>query len=247
MKKLMPLALLLAGCGIRANPQVLKHPEVEIRRIGEKVYVKSLSGEIRVRGFERQGNYWVRVEGNPFCFTVERLGEGSRRFCVEQAREERPSIRLVEEESHVAVIPSGFESYRLYALREGSLLLETVRTVGEHARLERDYWERCYALTGLRGNVESRPVEFCIKPKPPPTVPEVEGLELRRGRHALYLLWFYEHHYREFVIYRDGKEVGRTGGFAFETGLPEGRATFTIKVVSPAGFESKGRTVDYSP
>ncbi|MEJ5338548.1 MAG: hypothetical protein WHS43_02710 [Aquificaceae bacterium] len=247
MKRFLPLALLLAGCGIKANPQVLKPPEVEIRRIGQKVYVKSLSGDIKVKGFEKHDDYWVREEGKAFCLVVERLGEGSRKFCVPQALEERPSVRLLEEDTSVKVLPSGFEAYRLYVLRDGLIHPETAKTFMREIQLEKDYWERCYALTGLKGDVESQPVEFCVKPKPPPPVPEVEGLELRASKNSLYLVWFYPHPYREFVVYRDGKEIERTMGFALEVEPPKTKATYTVKVVGPLGFESSGVSVDYSP
>lgn len=68
MKRLLLLAFPLAGCGIKANPEVLKSPEVDVKRIGQKVYVKSLSGEIRVKGFERYGDYWVKEAERAFCF-----------------------------------------------------------------------------------------------------------------------------------------------------------------------------------
>ncbi len=246
MKRLIPFLFLLAGCGIKANPEVLKAPEVEIRRIGQKVYVRSLSGEVQIKGFERQGDYWVKEEEGPFCFVVERIGESSKKFCVAGALEEKPSLKI-EEGEVIEVYASNFEAYRLYNLRDSSLSLESAKTFRESIKLERDYWERCYAITGIRGNVESQPVEFCVKPKPPPTVSEVDGLEVREGRQALYLVWFYGQDYREFIIYRDGKEIGRTTGFAFETEIPKEKTTFTVKVVSPLGFESKGRSVYYSP
>lgn len=247
MKKLLLLILPLTGCGIKANPEVLKAPEVDIRRIGQKVYVKSLSGDIRIKGFERYEDYWIKEEEKPFCFVVQRLGERSQKFCVGPALEERPTLKLVENDSYVKVLPSGFESYRLYSLRDGFVYLESAKTFSKEIQIERDYWERCYAITGLKGNTESQSVELCIKPKPPPSIPEVEGLELRRGRRTLYIVWFYQHQYKEFVIYKDGKEIARTTGFAFETELPQNKTTFTVRVISPLGFESKGLSIDYSP
>ncbi len=247
MKRLLPITFLIAGCGIKAKPEVLKDPEVEIKRIGKRVYVRSLSGEVRIKGFEREGDYWVKEEEKPFCFVVERIEEASKKFCLDGALREEPSLKLVEEEGFVKLYPSGFEAYRLYELKNGSILLETSKTFREAIRLEKDYWERCYALTGIKGGVESEPLKFCIKPKPPPPVPEVEKLELRVGKHSIYLVWFYKGEYREFVVYKDRKEIGRTTGFSFETEPPKVKTTFTVKVVSPLGFESKGISVDYNP
>ncbi len=248
MKRFLPILLFASGCGIKANPQVLKDPEVEIKRLGEEVYVKSLSGEIRVRGFERQGDYWVKKEKEPFCFVVERLGEASRKLCVNRALEEKPSLRFLEGVDHIELVPSGFDVYRVYSIGEdGSLVLDSFKTFKQAITLQRDYWERCYALTGVRDGEESSPVSFCIKPKPPPPIPEVDGLEIRVGKDNLYLVWFYEDNYREFVIYKNGKIIGRTTGYAFETEIPKEKATFTVRVVSPLGFESKGVSVYYSP
>ncbi|MFN3976364.1 MAG: hypothetical protein ACK4LT_04790 [Aquificaceae bacterium] len=248
MKKyLLVLFLFSAGCGIKATPEVLKEPEVVIKRIGDKVYVRSVSGEVRIKGFEKVGSYWIKENKEAFCFSVERIGGRSRKFCVGKAIEEKPLLRVEEERDFVEVIPLGFEAYRLYTVKEGSISLEEAKEFKESIKLERDYWERCYAIVGVKGALESSPVEFCTKPKPPPTIKEVENLEVRVGESKLYLVWFYKEGYKEFVIYQNGREIGRTTGFAFEVPPPEGKATFTVKVINPLGFESKGVSVDYSP
>lgn len=247
MKKLLPLAFFLAGCGIKANPQVLKAPEVQIKRIGKTVYVKSLSGEIRVLGFEKVGEYWIKEEERPFCFLVERVGEGKKKFCTGLALLEKPHVDLMEEADYITVIPHGFESYRLYPLVDGRLIPSEIKTFSRQIRIEKDYQKKCYALTGVRLEAESPPVEICVEPKAPPYVPEVEALEVRRGAGKLYLVWFYQQEYREFVVYQNGREIGRTTGFSFEVEEPLQRSTFTVKVINPLGFESRGLSVDYSP
>lgn len=247
MKKLLPLVLFLAGCGIKANPQVLKVPEVQIYRIGKKVYVRSLSGDIKVHGFEKAGEYWIKEEEKPFCFQVERIGEGRKRFCVGPALMEKPVVELVEEKDSIRVIPQGFESYRFYPSVGGNPVPPEIKTFSGQIKIERDYQKKCYAITGVRSGVESQPVEICVEPKAPPYIPEVEALELRKGAGKLYLVWFYQHDYREFVVCQDGKQIGRTTGFSFEVEEPKQKSTFTVKVINPLGFESGGKSVDYNP
>ncbi|MFN7065518.1 MAG: hypothetical protein ACK4OF_05170 [Aquificaceae bacterium] len=247
MKRLFLLGLFLVGCGIKANPQVLKEPEVTVKRIGDRVYVKSLSGEIKIRDFEKLGDYWIKRDSSNFCFLVERIGGKSKRFCVDRSLEDMPSIKLLEEEDHAKLIAYGFEEYRLYSMRGGLVLLESPTVFKAVINLQRDYWERCYALTGLREGKETEFLSFCIKPKEPPPVEDVKNPQIRLGDKRLYLVWFYEGEYREFVVYKDGKEAGRTVGFAFELPIPEGDSIYTIKVINPLGFESKGISIDYRP
>lgn len=248
MRKLFILCLFITGCGIKANPEVPRAPEVDIRRVGERVYVKSLSGDIKVEGFEKEGAYWTVEKREAFCFSVKRIGGKSKRFCVSNATEKVLYLDFFEEEHSVKVIPSGFESYRLYPYREGSVELEKGREFVGVLSFERDYWERCYFLTGVvDAKTESSPLSFCIKPKPPPAVEEVRNFEIREGKEKLYLVWSYEGEYKEFVLYENGKELERTKGFVFEVPKPKGSTVFRLKVVNPLGFESKGVETVYSP
>lgn len=247
MKRFFLFGFLLASCGIKANPEVLKEPEVLVKRIGERVYVKSLSGEIRIKGFEKLEDYWIKDEREAFCFLVERIGGKSKKFCVEKALEEKPTIELSEDKESVKLTAKGFESYRLYPVKGGKVLLEGGVDLKGEIKLERSYWERCYALTGIEGLRESSFIDFCIKPKEPPPVEEVKNLQIRVGKEKLYLVWFYDKDYKEFIIYKEGKEIGRTVGFSFEVPIPEKGSTFTIKVISPLGFESEGESINYKP
>ncbi|MCX8164644.1 MAG: hypothetical protein N3D14_04545 [Aquificaceae bacterium] len=238
--------LLLASCGIKANPEVLKAPDVEIKRMGNKVYVRSLSGEIRVKDFERLGVYWVKERSDNFCFNVERVGGRHQRFCVGSALDKIPYFKLQEEGGFVKLLPDGFELYRLYPIKDDMPVLEEGKIFRGSLNLERTYWKVCYFLTGVDGVLESQPLKLCIKPMPPPPIAEVKNLEIREGEDRLYLVWFYQEEYREFVVYKNGKELGRTTGFSFE--LKERvQALYTVKVISPLGFESKGTSVHYSP
>ncbi|MCX8075431.1 MAG: hypothetical protein N3C57_00215 [Aquificaceae bacterium] len=247
MRKLFLLLSLLAGCGIKSNPKVLEYPVVDIKRIGERVYVKSLSGDIRIKGFERLGNYWIKDNPEGFCFLVERIGERSKNFCVEPSTSIVPSFELLEKDEKVIVLPSGFESYYLYPVKDNAIVVEEGKAFIDSVVIQRDYWQRCYAVAGISGSIQSKAVGLCVKPKPPPRVADVKSLEIREGSRSIYALWSYDEDYREFVVYVDYKEVGRTKGFAFELPKPEKKVVISVKVINPMGFESEGYFVDYSP
>lgn len=247
MKRSLFIAPLIFSCGIKANPEVLKAPEVEIRRIGEHIYVRSLAGDIRVEGFENKRGYWIKSSERALCFDVQRIGGKRAKFCVPPAVQKEPSLDIKEEEDRISLTARGFDAYRLYHLEEGSPLLTSARDFKESIVIQKDYWERCYGITGLKDGVESKMAKLCAKPKKPPHIEEVEGLELRLGKEKAYLIWFYRGDYREFVVFVNGKEVGRTRGFSFELDLPEGEAEYRVKVISTLGFESSGRSIVYKP
>ncbi|RMH80393.1 MAG: hypothetical protein D6674_03985 [Acidobacteria bacterium] len=246
MRKLLPLTLLF-GCGIKANPETLPKPEVQIWRIGEYVYVFSLSGNIEVRGFQKEENYWYLKKGDAFCFDVLREGGKKGRFCVQEAIREKPSVRLIEEGNRLGLSPYGFQSYMLYPVEDGKIKVQKGRVIKEPIELPRDYFRRCYALAGVKGNLQSEPVNFCLEPKPPPSIPEVQRLELRLGERKAYLLWSYVEEYREFLVFKNGKLLGSTLGFVYEVDPPSRGDTFTVKVVHPLGFQSSGVSLIYSP
>lgn len=246
MKRLLPLTLLFS-CGIKANPEPLPKPEVQIWRVGEYVYVYSLSGNVEVKGFQKEDNYWYIKRGDAFCFDVQRV-EGKRgKFCVQEAIKEKPSVRFIEEVDRLGLFPQGFQSYMLYPVEDGKVKVQKGRAIKEPIELQRDYFRRCYALAGVKGNLQSEPVNFCIEPKPPPSIAEVQRLELRFGERRAYLLWSYVEEYREFLIFKNGKLLGSTVGFAYEIDPPSRGDTFTVKVVHPLGFQSSGTSLTYSP
>lgn len=247
MKKALLSTLLLTSCGIKANPEVLKPPEVQVKRIGKVVYVRSLSGEIRVNDFQKRGPYWVKEEEKGFCFSVQRIGGKTKQFCVEGLVAGEPQLTLEEREDSVTLTAQGFEKYALYPTREGEMLFVQRKEFLSQVRIDRDYWKRCYAVTGLERLSESVPVHFCLEPKPPPPIEEVKNLEVRVGKEKLYLVWSYDADYSEFVILIDNFEVGRTKGLSFELPMLREGSQVIVKVVSPMGFESRGASVVYSP
>jgi len=241
------LLLFLASCGIKAKPEPLPRPQVDIKRVGHLVLVKSLEGDVRVKGFEREGLYWVKREQKAFCFVVERVGGKGEKVCVKEGLKEKPSYRLVEEGAVVKIYPSGFTTYYLYPEEGGKPAWEKGKKFYQSLEVEREYVQRCYFLTGVKEGVESEPAELCIKPKPPPYVAPVERLELRLGELSLYLVWFYEKPYREFLVYENGRLLGSTTGFSYEVKKPSKPTTYEVRVVSPEGFESQGVQIFYNP
>lgn len=246
-KAFFSLLLFLSACGIKANPEVLKEPEVVVKRIGDKVYVKSLSGDIKIKDFEREGEYWIKERSEAFCFFIERVGGKGKKYCVGKSLQEKPALEILEKEEYVRLLAYGFENYKLYSIKDGILLLESGEEFKNTKEIKRDYWERCYAVTGIKNSSESAFVNFCVKPKKAPPVEDVKRLEIRQSQEKLYLVWFYDKEYREFVVYMNGEEIGRTVGFVFEMPIPKEKVIFTVKVIGPLGFESGGISVVYNP
>ncbi len=233
---------------MKADPQVLLRPKVEVSRIGDTLYVRSLEGAIKIEGFEEERGFLYRREEKPFCFTVKRVSEGKEKYCVEEALKGVPEVSLSYAGYEVVVRARGYKSYALYTLVEDHRLDPlTRRSVGESFRLKRGYSKTCYALTGVEGRRETYPHIFCLEPLPPSQVKDVENLEYRTTHRLLILVWSYENEYHSFFVYKDGELLGETKGFSFEIELPKGRTTFTVKVKSKEGFISKGRSITYSP
>ncbi|MEZ0361813.1 MAG: hypothetical protein ABWK04_07995 [Hydrogenobacter sp.] len=241
--------LILSSCGIKANPEPLPEPLVEIRRLGDNVYVRSLQGNIQVEGFEKLDGWFMKEDKEAFCFIVRRIGGKSGKFCVGKSIQKKPAVILKENDSNLLIEASGFPSYRLYPLSDGKLdILNGAEFRGIY-RISRDYFRRCYAITGVLDAVESEPYNFCVEAKKVPPIKDVERLEYQTISDKIYLIWSYtpDDLFKEFVIYKDGKEVGSTQSYMYEDTLPEGKTTYTVKVRNKLGFESSGRSITYSP
>jgi len=84
----------LYSCGIKASTQPLQPPIVEIKRLGEVVYLRSLEGEVIPEGFERKEVGWVKKSSQSFCFKVKRLEGKSSNQCVGGLLEQEPTVKI---------------------------------------------------------------------------------------------------------------------------------------------------------
>jgi hypothetical protein len=249
MLYLFLLPLLLLSCGVKTNPQPLALPVVEIKRIGNKAYVRSLQGEIQVEGFEKVGEWFVREQSSAFCFKVKRLAGRTEEFCVKKALETKPVVYVRESQDSVLVLAEGFPSYRIYPVLDSRLNPSEGVQFKEQYTIFRDYRERCYAITGEKDQRESQPYELCIAPKPPPPVEDVQRLGYQEVSGKLYIFWSYtpDELFSEFVVYKNGKLVETTQAYMYQDTAPKEKTTYTVKVRNKLGFESPGVSITYNP
>ncbi|MFN3814152.1 MAG: hypothetical protein ACK4SM_05975 [Aquificaceae bacterium] len=234
---------------MKAKPKPLPEPMLEVKRVGSMVYVRSLQGETEIKGFERWDEWFKKREEKAFCFDVKRLGGKSAKVCVGEALKRKPTAGFLEMEDKVLIEPEGFFDYKLYSVQNGSIDLYSWKVIkGKHS-IERDYFKRCYALTGVEQDVESEPLIFCIDPKKPSEVKDVNRLEYQVVDKKIYIFWSYEPDelFEEFTVYKDGKLIGSTKTNMYEDALPNRKAVYTVKVKNRLGLESKGESVFYNP
>jgi hypothetical protein len=244
------LALALTySCGIKANTKPLESPVVELKRIGSKVFLRSLEGEVVPEGFIKIENYWLREQAQPFCFAVKRIEGKERTECVGGLTEERVSLDLTYYENRVRLNLKGFDTYEVYELEGERLNPWTGKKAVDGLELNRDYVKRCYLVVGKRQNAYSEPTEFCVEALPHPPIKEVERLDYRVFGDKLYLIWSYEpdNFFKEFVVLEGDKEIGTTRTHMFELKRKDKKVTYKVKVRSIYGKESDGVSLSYSP
>ncbi|MCI4458692.1 MAG: hypothetical protein JHC21_03645 [Thermocrinis sp.] len=236
----------LCSCGIKASTQPLQPPIVEIKRLGEFVYLRSLEGEVIPKGFERKEVGWVKKSAQGFCFKVKRVEGKSSNQCVGGLLEQEPVVKIDYHGDKAKVSFEGFDSYELYFSLENPW---SGKKTSQSVELERDYVEKCYFVVGKKGKDYSKPVKFCLEPLPHPPIKEVERLEYRIVGDSVYLLWSYEpdRFFKEFVIFEGDKEIGTTTGYTFELRKKDKQTIYRVKVRSIYGKESKGVEILYNP
>jgi hypothetical protein len=236
----------LYSCGIKASTKPLEPTRVELKRLGEVVYLRSLEGEVIPEGFEKKEVGWVKKSAQGFCFKVKRLEGKSSNQCVGGLLEQEPTVKIDYQEDRAKVSLEGFDNYELYFSLEDPW---SGKKTSQSFELERDYVERCYFVVGKKDKDYSKPVKFCLEPLPHPPIREVERLEYRISGDRVYLLWSYEpdRFFKEFVIFEGDKEVGTTTGYVFELKRRDRRTLYRVKVRSIYGKESQGVEVLYNP
>ncbi|WP_448588044.1 hypothetical protein [Thermocrinis sp.] len=240
---------LLFSCGIKTNTKPLEEPVLEIKRIGNKVFLRSLEGEVLPEGFVKVGNYWVREEVGQFCFFVKRVEGKKKRECVGDLTSEKVSINLEYEGDRAIINFKGFGMHEVYALEEGRANPWTGKKVKDKIELERGYLPTCYLVVGKEGNTYSEPTQFCVEPMPHPPIREVDKLEYRVWEDKLYLVWSYEPDelFKEFVVLENEKEIGTTKAYVFELKRKDEKTTYQVRVRSIYGKESEGVKLSYNP
>ncbi len=221
-------------------------PKVELKRLGDIIYLRSLEGDVVVEGFEKREVGWVKRSPQNFCFEVKRLGGKTLILCVGMLLGLEPSVKVDYQEYKAEVRLEGFDSYELYADLEDPW---SGRQIAQSFELERDYVERCYFVVGKKGQDYSKPVKFCLEPLPHPPIREVERLEYRISGDTIYLLWSYEpdRFFKEFVILEGASEVGTTKGYIFALKKKNQEILYKVKVRSIYGKESEGVEILYRP
>lgn len=246
---LLPFFILLSSCGMKTKPEPLPKPMLEVKRVGSMVYVRPLQGEIDIKDFERWDGWFEKKQEKAFCFEVKRLGGKSAKVCVREALNRKPTAAFLGMEDRVLIKPEGFSDYKLYSIKNGKMDPSSGKAIkGDHS-IERDYFKRCYALTGVEQSIESEPLIFCVDPKKPPEVKDVSRLEYQVVDKKVYIFWSYETDelFEEFTVYKNGKLIGSTKTNMYEDKLPEEKTLYTVRVKNRLGFESKGVNILYSP
>jgi len=237
------------SCGIKTNPKPLEYPVVEVRRIGDRVYLRSLQGEVVPEGFTKVENYWMRDESGSFCFVVKRLEGKKKRQCVGGLTDQKVSLKVEYDQKRARVHLEGFDLYQLYPLDGDRIDPWSGRQVAGVLELERDYIQRCYLVVGKKKEEYSAPTKFCLEALLHPKVRDVERLDYRVWEDKLYLFWSYEPDelFKEFVILENDKEIGTTRAYIFEVSRKEEETIYKVKVRSIYGKESEGVSISYSP
>ena len=237
------------SCGIKANTKPLESPVVELKRIGSKVFLRSLEGEVVPEGFIKTENYWLREQAQPFCFTVKRIEGKKRSECVGGLTEEKVSLDLEYSQEKVKLHLKGFDTYEIYAIEGGRLNPWAGKKLIDKFELDRDYVKRCYLIVGEKQNNYSEPTEFCVEPLSHPPIKEVERLDYRVFEDKLYLIWSYEpdNFFKEFVVLENDRKIGTTRTYMFELKRKDEKVTYKVKVRSIYGKESDGVSLPYSP
>lgn len=247
MAYILVLLFFIFSCGIKADTQVLPLPEVDVKRIGNAVYVISSKDDVVVDGFQKKGNVFYTENSKAFCFNVKITGGKTKKHCVEEALIQTPRFELTDLEDKARIEAFGFESFAIYSYLNDNINVLERKLIQREYEIKKHYSKQCYALTGVVGKRESTPVVFCIDAKPIPKIEDVEFLDYTVVEDRLFLIWSYQGEYDAFVVYQDGKVLGETKGFLFEVQKPSSKTHFDVKVRVKEGFLSNGRSITYSP
>jgi len=196
---------LIYACGIKKDPKPLPLPEFDLRRIGTYVYLIPKEKGIHAEGFYKEKDYMYRVEEENFCFRVWKEKGRERNVCVEKAYIYRPEAELIFEEDRLIVRLSRSGKYRAYPYTDRLIPKLIKEFEGSEVSLPREYSAKRYAITEVKGSVESKPLVVEVPPKIPPKPPKPEEVSYVKRGGKIYIFWSMQENVKGYLVYRNGK------------------------------------------
>lgn len=196
---------LIYTCGIKKDPKPLPLPEFDLRRIGTYVYLIPKEKGVRAEGFYRQGNFMYRVEEKNFCFRVWKENGRERNVCVEEAYTYRPKAELLLEEDRLILRFRRSGRYRIYPYTDRLVPKPIKEFEGSEVFLPREYSTRRYAITEVKGPVESEPLVVEVPPKIPPKSQKPKEVSYVKRGGKIYIYWSMQENVEGYLVYRNGK------------------------------------------
>ncbi len=243
--------LLFLSCGIKKEPSPPPVPKFKIHRIGSHVYVIPLSKEIVLEGFRSVDGYYIKETPSRFCFIVKHIRGRELLQCVEEARSQKISSRILIKEDEVILKFDEEGTYRVYPYKKMLVpkILKEVR--GNVIRFKREYKEKIFAITKVINSVESEPLIVKVPPRALPRPPKPEKVSYAVRENNLFIYWWLDNDEDVvgFLIYRDGELLTEKaqGSNVYVDRLPRKKTVYEIFSVNRFGIKSEPAVLIYSP
>ncbi len=239
--------MFFVGCGIKKPPKPPPYPHVQVKRLGDIVYVLTPDKDVVVEGFERKKGFWYKVSGEKFCFKVSHKRGRTALRCVEDAPEEKPDVEVRILKEKVFIKAKGFRRYRIYRAEEIPLPPHMLEFEGE-TYVRRDLREVKLAITGVVNGSETEPVFVRIPPVEPPSPEPPQDLSYTVRNGKIVLFWRGEEEIR-YLVYRNNtlltEKPIRTN--LFIDNLPPPGTVYRVVAVNRFGVRSKPAEIVYRP
>lgn len=247
--------LLASSCGIKAPPKPPLPPPVDIKRIGDYVYVfpKEKNTQLKVKGFNKLDDFYYKVENKAFCFDVyDKTDDISGSFCVPKAIDKKPKILKVERNSDIKIYLSGFDTYKIYITSsENSILYpKSFKRVNRNIFKTNNIYNKsfCFAITGDLNGFESKPNFVCFKKEAPPKPSPPKGVSFNIYNGKLYIYWDVskDPNVIGYLIEENSKLITKkpVEGNVFVTKAPRVFTRYSIIAVNRFGEKSEPYTVN---
>jgi len=237
------------ACGIKRDPKPLPLPEFSLRRIGTYVYLIPKGKGVHAEGFFGERDFMFRLEKRNFCFRVWREKGRERNVCVEGAYTYRPKAELLLEKDRLIVRLSRSDRYRIYPYTDRLIPKPIEEFVGSEVSLPREYSSKRYAITEVKGSVESEPLIVEVPAKIPPKPPKPEGVSYVKRGEKIYIYWFMQKDVKGYIVYRNGKLLTPEPILrnVFIDKEPEELTRYEIVSVNEFGVRSDPAVLIYKP